>query len=135
MKTIRLIIEEAPLWIIFVVSTVFFTATPLGVILPFLNYYHTQVDWLLLIKITVSVGILFGLLVWLMVSTLRKSRIFWNTAKELDKKIDHANTKKELKDLFDNDFQELCKLSMGNPHYIELNRLHAIIETKHKFVK
>jgi hypothetical protein len=70
-----------------------------------------------------------------MVSTLRKSRVFWNTSKELYEKIDQAKTKEELKNLFDNHFKKLCDLSMGNPHYIELNRIHAIIETKHKFVK
>jgi hypothetical protein len=80
-------------------------------------------------------GILFGLMFSLMVSMMRKSQIFWDYAKVVEKLIENAETKEALQSLFDNEFQDLRKKCQGGPQIPELNRLYTIIKTKYKYIK
>jgi len=61
--------------------------------------------------------------------------LFWGESKKLSCKINEAKTKKELEDIFTNDFQELRKISMGSTHNQELVRLYTIMDTKHEHIK
>jgi hypothetical protein len=80
-------------------------------------------------------GILFGLMFMLMFSMSRKSQIFWDYAKVVEKLIENAETKEALQSLFDNEFQDLRKKCQGGPQIPELNRLYSIIKTKYKYIK
>ena len=80
------------------------------------------------------VGLLFGVIFMLMVSTTRKSQKFWDYAKEVDKLVDEADTKDIIYSIYKGEFQELIGMSMGHGHQIELKRIYAIMQTKVKYL-
>ena len=86
------------------------------------------------IQIGLALGLQFGLIVVLMVSQMRKSREFWGYAKVVEEKIENAETKSELNSIRRYEFESLREMSLGGPHSTELYRLHAIMQTKYKFV-
>jgi hypothetical protein len=65
---------------------------------------------------------------------MRKSQEFWDYAKEVEALIDKADTKSELSSIHRYEFEALREMTMGGPHNTELYRLHAIMQTKYKFV-
>lgn len=138
MKTINNFFEKAPLWQIYIFGW-FSSGTLVASMFYFLQLVGATSENLLIngetcVKVGVVLGLIFGLLVSLMVSMMRKSTIFWEYAKEVEKLIDDANTKDELQSIFDNQFQELRKKCQGGPQIPELNRLYTVMKTKHKYV-
>lgn len=93
------------------------------------------INFIVTIKISIAMGAITGLMFTLMQSMIRRSNLFWDNAKILEDKAEKAETKAELKELFDNDFKELKRMSQGQPHYSEIARLYAIINTKYKCIK
>lgn len=87
------------------------------------------------IKISLGLGAIFGLMIMLMTSMSRKSSKFWSYAETIEKLIEDAETKQALKDIYANEFKELRHLAQGGPHYGEVKRIYAILETKHKYIK
>jgi type VI protein secretion system component VasK len=86
------------------------------------------------ISVALTVGYMIGLMLVMMVWMMRASDKFWQAAKALEGKIKEANTKEDLKALYNGDFQALRKMAGGTPHYSELNRLYAILDTKHSLI-
>ncbi len=86
------------------------------------------------IQIGLALGLLFGLIVVLMVGQMRKSQEFWDYAKVVEEKIENAETKSALNSIRRYEFESLREMSLGGPHNTELYRLHAIMQTKYKFV-
>ncbi len=77
------------------------------------------------------IGCLYGFLNLLRIH----SQSFWKLAKEVEKKIDEAETKTELNHILNEDIVSLDKMAGGNPHFSEVSKLRAVIETKMKYVK
>jgi len=48
--------------------------------------------------------------------------------------VEAANTRVEVESVFENEFQELRKMSMGRPHSQELTKLYHIMKTKYKYL-
>ena len=63
-----------------------------------------------------------------------KSDKFWNSAKEFEKLIFDASSKKDLEKLFENNFEELKKLSQGSFHNTELHRLKSMMDIKYNLI-
>jgi hypothetical protein len=55
--------------------------------------------------------------------------------KVVEEKIENAESKSVLHSIRRYEFESLREMSMGGPHNTELYRLHAIMQTKHKYVK
>lgn len=65
----------------------------------------------------------------------KKSDKFWILAKEFEKLINDATSKKELENLYENEFNELKKLTQGRIHNTELYRLKSMMDIKYNFLK
>ena len=138
MKRINNFFEKAPLWQVYIAGwflTGAFTAATF--------YFLQQIDGtrrdlvfngVVCIKIGATAGILFGLMIMLMVSMMRKSIIFWDYSKEVEKLIEDAKTQEELQSVFNNQFQELRKKCQGGPQIPELTRLYTIMKTKYQYI-
>jgi hypothetical protein len=135
MKKINNFFDKAPLWEIYIFGVIFiggFTFC-LFEILPSANSIN-PLTTMTNIKIGLILGLIFGLMITLMTSMMRKSTKFWDLSKILEDKIDLAETKKSLDDIYNNDFQILKELGQGRPHYDEIRRLYTIMKTKYKYV-
>ena len=131
MKSINNFFGKAPLWQIYIFG---WALTGLFTFAMF-EWVAVQLPTTVNLKIGSTAGILFGLMVMLMTSMVRGSDKFWDYSKEVGSLIDKAETKDDLDLIFNNEFQSLRELSQGGPHYVELKRQYAIIQTKYKYVK
>ena len=96
------------------------------------------------VKVVLAVGgiggVLGGLMGSLMTENLRSSQAFWDRAKEVEKRLDEAKTRKDLEAIFWEEFSnendgKLRKLYMPSaPHRQEMIRLHTILDTKYKYL-
>ena len=94
------------------------------------------------VKVVLAVGTLCGVLVGLIGSLItedmRKSQAFWDRAKEVQKRLDEAKTRKDLDSLFSEEFSDngkLRKLYMpGATQNQVMIRLHTILDTKYKYL-
>ena len=134
MKAINIFFEKAALWKVYIVGW-FFT----GLFMASMFYFlpgSPELDMSLgnCLKVGALSGLVFGGMMTAMVSMMRKSSNFWDFAHEVEAKVEAANTKVELESIFDNEFQELRKMSMGRPHSQELTKLYHIMKTKHKYL-
>ena len=139
MKKLNNFLDKAPLWQIYIFGW-FFTGTFVALFFYVFRFIDSPNSKMLLSGINCTAmgaitGILFGLMFSLMVSMMRKSQIFWDYAKVVEKLIENAETKEALQSLFDNEFQDLRKKCQGGPQIPELNRLYTIIKTKYKYIK
>jgi hypothetical protein len=135
MKKINNFIDNAPLWCIYIFGVIFiggFTFC-LFEILPSANSIN-PLTTTTNIRIGLILGLILGLMITLITSMMRKSTKFWDLSKILEDKIDLAETKKSLDDIYNNDFQILKELGQGRPHYDEIRRLYTIMKTKYKYV-
>jgi len=139
MKVIDNHFDKAPLLKVYLIGVLIFgtfTFLLFQFISPMLtvegkNALTTIVD----IKISVAVGLIFGLMWLLMVTGSRSNSKFWRYAEAVEKLVEDADTKQTLKDIYANEFKELKHLAQGGPHYYEAKRIYAILETKHKYIK
>ena len=140
MKKLNDFIDKAPLWQVWIFGWCL-SATIMFLMFWGFDAGFSVVDGtkvhptLVYVKIGAASGVLFGLMVMLTVSMMRSSQKFWDRAKEVEASINQASTKEALQKVFDEDFQELRKLSAGGPHHSELTRLHTIMKTKYQYVK
>jgi len=83
-------------------------------------------------------GLLGGLIGSLATENMRRSQAFWDRAKEVQKRLEEAKTRKDLDTIFLEEFSnngKLRKLYMpGAPHHHEMIRLHTILDTKYKYL-
>lgn len=128
-KTISLFFEEAPLW------QIFFACFFLFSLLIFALLRVIQNNMLISLKLSFSLSVLIGLIIIYFISLIRKSITFWEMAKNLESKINDSENKISLDNIFNEDFQNLKKISLGDPHSVELRRLYTIMKTKYKYVK
>lgn len=139
MKKLNNFLDKAPLWQIYIFGW-FFTGLFVASIFYGFQWIDPPTSKMAFsgtncIKMGALMGLLFGLMVMLTISIIRKSTIFWDYAKEVKKLIDGVNSKDELLSIFDNQFPELRKKCQGGPQILELNRLYTIMKTKYKYVK
>ena len=138
MKKLERFLDKAPTWQIYIFGWIF-TGTFIGLLFYGFSFIdETRPDIEITAKkcvlLGVTAGAIFGLMFMLMISMMRKSQIFWNYSKEVEKLIVEAATKEKLEAIFENEFQELRKKCQGGPQIPELNRLHTIMKTKYKYV-
>ena len=138
MKKLEKFLNEAPLWQIYIFGWVF-TGTFVGLLFycfGFTDVTRTDIEITAIkcVYLGISTGAIFGLMFMLMFSMMRKSQIFWDYSKEVEKLIQEAATKEKLEAIFENEFQELRKKCQGGPQIPELSRLHTIMKTKYKYV-
>jgi hypothetical protein len=136
MKSINNFFDKAPLWQIYIFGwtlTGLFTFAMFEWVAVWIS--DAQLPTTVNLKIGATTGIPFGLMVMLMTSMVRRSDKFWDYSKEVGSLIDKAETKDDLDLIFNNEFKSLRELSQGGPHYVELKRQYAIIQTKYKYVK
>ena len=138
MKTIENLFEETHLfkvflfgWILFgaIIASIFYGLFITDAIRPELNF-----TGIACIQIGLILGSLFGAIIVLFVGQMRKSQEFWDYAKVVEEKIENAETKSALNSIRRYEFESLREMSLGGPHNTELYRLHAIMQTKYKFV-
>jgi len=135
MKRLENFLDTASTWKVFIFGWVF------SGVLAFLLFQflpdgtELERDAFINFKIGATMGIILGLVFALLNSMAKKSQKFWDYSKEVKSLIDKAETKEELSSIYKNEFNTLRNLSMGNPHSMELTRLFAILQTKHKYGK
>jgi hypothetical protein len=95
------------------------------------------------VKIVLAIGgiggVLGGLMGSLATETMRSSQAFWDRAKEVQKRLDEAKTKKDLDLIYKEDFStdtgKLRKLYItGHEHHQEMVRLYTIYDTKYNYL-
>jgi NADH:ubiquinone oxidoreductase subunit 6 (subunit J) len=135
MKKINNFIDKAPLWQIYVVSY-FFSAIMVFVMCQMMGLLldPKKLDTLVSLKIGATSGLLFGLMLTLIISLMKKSQQFWDFAKEVDSKIKEAKPGAEIIAVYENEFSQLRKMSAGGPQNQELIRLYTIMTTKIEYV-
>jgi len=138
MNKINQFFDKSPLWQIYIFGW-FFTGAFVAALFYGLQLIAPPNSKMLItgincIKMGALTGILFGLMIMLMVSMMRKSQIFWDYAKVVEELIEAAKTKDELTSIFNTEFQELRKKRQGGPQIPELNRLYTIMKTKIQYI-
>ena len=135
-KTIKLFFSEAPLWLVFFLTCVLFTISIDFVIITInIITRTTSLISFELFRLSFFISILLGMIVSMFTSISRNSHLFWDEAERLACKIDNAEDKDILLQIYDEDFENLKKLSCGAIHNEELRRLYTIIKTKYKYLK
>jgi len=90
------------------------------------------------LKVISTVSALGGLFGSLTTENMRRSQAFWDRAKEVQKRLDEAKTRKDLDTIFSEEFSNNGKLRklymLGAPHHQEMIRLHTILDTKYKYL-
>ena len=99
------------------------------------NHDLIKTNGIVCIKVGAATCLLFGLIIMMSVSMMRKSQIFWEYSHEVEALIDNATTRAQLESIFENEFQALRKKCQGGPQVPELNRLYTIMKTKIKYLK
>lgn len=139
MKALNNFLNKAHLFKIYLLG-VAFTGTFIFILFQFAGPALSEQGKLLLasnnnIKFSLILGLILGLMFMLMISMSRKSSKYWEYAEVVEKLIEDATTKQELKNIYANEFKELRHLAQGSLHYQESKRIYAILETKHKYIK
>jgi len=122
MKLLNTFLYKAPIWQVYISGSLFI----LG-IYSFEGDSHS-------IEEGSIVGLFFGLLVYSIVSKIRRSHIFWDYAKEVEAKVRKAETKEEIQSILENEFQNLRRKREDVPHVIKLQEIYALIKTKSKYL-
>jgi hypothetical protein len=139
MKKLNKFFENAPMWQIYIFGWLFTGAFVASIFygFQFIGATATDINFSLIncIKMGAMTGLLFGLMLMLMISMMRKSQIFWYYSKVVEELIEKAETKETLQSISDNEFKDLRGKCQGGPQIPELNRLYTIIKTKHKYIK
>ncbi len=85
--------------------------------------------------ISIASGILFGFIFSYTFLEAKKNDRFWRYSEVVYGLISKAETKEELKKVYENEFVELKKMSLGGAHNYELRRLYTIMNTKVDYLK
>jgi len=134
MKTLNNFLDKAPLWQVYIFGWLFTGAFTFSLFFLIPSNPEMDLSWDKCLKAGALTGLLFGLMVMLMVSMMRKSSDFWKYAEVVEKAIEKANSKEDLEAIFENDFQTLKGMCQGGPHNNELTKLYHIMKTKHKYL-
>lgn len=129
MKLFEKILFKYPLWLSFIISFIIFLF--LGFVV--FSFFPPMTSKNILV-ISSVMSAMFSLLIVLLVFLNRKSDEFWEEAKIVQTLIDEAKTKDEIRSIYNNQFKDLRKKQMGQPHHIILTRMIAIMETKIQFL-
>lgn len=135
MKALNNFLAKAPLWQVYIFAWFFTGAFTASLFYMFPSNRDLDFSGVNCLKFGASSGLLFGLMFVLMTSMTRKSSEFWTYAEAVEAAIEKANTKVDLDAIFENDFQTLREMSIGQPHIQELARLYHSMKTKYKYVE
>ena len=135
MKALNNFLVKAPLWQVYIFGWLFSGAFMASLFYLLPSTPELDFSGIKCLKVGALSGLLFGLMMMLMVSMIRKSSEFWTYAEAVEAAIEKANTKEDLEAIFENDFQTLREMSQGRPHTQELTKLYHIMKTKYKYVE
>jgi hypothetical protein len=137
MKTLNNFFEKAHLfkvWLItYPVLILFISGLVYG--LDYLSGENTFTGNFMYLKFGAFMGMVLSWMVILITSMERKSTIFWDYVKIIETLINNVKTKKELEDIWANEYQELIKNCQGGSQIGEVKRIKSIIETRYKYWK
>jgi len=80
------------------------------------------------------ISLIFGLFLTFVTSSMRKSRLFWDAAEVLRKKVEQVQTEEEIMNL-QPDFNNLKTLCQGSPHIQEYINIVSFAKGKIQGVK
>ena len=100
-------------------------------VLNLTNLEHSDIKY----KVSLILGFIVSLLTSLMFYTSKQSNIFHIECDKLEALVENVKTKKELEDLYENEFKEVKKKSLGDYHSVRLREVYIIMKTKYKFVE
>ena len=137
MKTLNNFFEKTHLfkvWLItYPVLILFISGLVYG--LDYLSGENTFTKNFMYLKFGALMGMVLSWMVILLTSMERKSTIFWDYVKIIETLINNVKTKKELEDIWANEYQELIKNCQGGSQIGEVKRIKSIIETRYKYWK
>jgi len=129
MKTLSKYFDTCSLWIVFVLSFVFFVS-----FCYLLFYYVIPNDDIrihnVMLKFSVGLSFMFSILITFSFNISRKSDVFFDYRDKVESLINDTDTVKELKDLFDVEIKKMWTMSQGGIHSQEINRLVSLINIK-----
>ncbi len=136
MKKITNFINTASFWKIFIAGFIL-TTTFVFLLSQLLDYLVgcKLMSFSQVMRFSIFLGIIFGLMIALINTELRESDNFWAAASTLELKVKNTEDRNILNTLYDVDYIELIELARCVPHYSEVKRIRAIIETKLLYVK
>ena len=138
MKKINYFFDKTPMWKVVIVYYICFSLISYLIFKGV--FYYTGVEQLevmkhhVILKISITSGLLFSIVLSLSTHLRRKSQKFWDYSREVEHLIDDASTKDSIQKIWQNEFLKLIRLSSGGIHNMELHRLKAIMETKIKYI-
>lgn len=142
MEKLNKFLGETSLWLIF---PIFWALTGLLSWLVFFImdyfcnnlYFFNGMTNIRHLTFIIVLGIPFGIFFTFGLFVMRQSKIFWDYAKEVEKLIYERNTLEGLKMISENDFDKLCKMTIGGVNSrqkYELIRLYGMIELKYEML-
>jgi hypothetical protein len=90
---------------------------------------------LIQILIVCTISLLFAGMLAFINNMFNLSSVFWKYFTYVKYLIENAETKDEIQSIYDNEFQDLVKMQMGNPHNTMIVELYSILKKKYKYVK
>jgi hypothetical protein len=90
------------------------------------------------LKFAGLMAIPFTAMAMLMTSMSKSNTLFWDRAEDVNKRIEAAETVKELNKIINDEFVNsgtLRGLAGGGPHFQKMKEMYAVITTKLKYVK
>jgi len=131
MKGFNDFIDKTPIWRVYFVMTVLTYLTSLLAFRVLL--LDTFFTGYMIIRMSVIMSI--GLSWWptLMVVILRKSNKFWAAAEAFKAKVDAATTKADI-DALKDDYTNLRSLASVPGHWVKINSIDLIKETKYPYL-
>lgn len=135
MKRYNDFFDNAPYWKVFLFGIIFFGAVTFGFFYCIVEKSMPEFTKLIMFKMSGVMGGLMGLLYTLIVYMSRQSAKFWVAAKDLENKLNEADTPEKIRVLIVEGFESLKKLASGTPHYYEIGRLSSMLIIKQKMLE
>jgi hypothetical protein len=132
MKAINKFFETASLFTTF--SVIYASFLIISIPCAFIFVLPDSLD-LIQILIVCTISLLFAYMLAFINNMCNLSFVFWKYADNVKYLIENAETKDKLQSIYDNEFQDLVKMQMGNPHNTMIVKLYSILKTKYKYVK
>jgi len=89
------------------------------------------------LRLSLGLSIFLSFIISILFTTNRNSTLssikFWKKAEQVDELLKNVKTKLDVEALYPV-YNEMVDLSIGGAHYTEIQRLKAIIETKHELL-
>lgn len=131
MKTTNNLFSVNPLWQVYIIMSLFFTAVSFFSVKYIFILESKPVD---LLETAFIISLITSSMFTFYIHSIRKNVLFFNDVKRIDKLINECNTKSELDYLY-NLYTDLFKYSTTNIRNGEINRLRDKIQPLYRTIK